>query len=100
MANLKSVVSKNMDIIFLGIFIAFIFYHSKAIFMYCDELFNLLSLVESECTKNCEALKNSEWRLLINSIKNNINQLIAVFSVSLALFTHYKRKHKKINKDT
>jgi len=95
MDKLKSVLSKNMDVILGVIFIAFIFYHSKAAYIYCDELFNLLLLVESECSINCEVLKNSEWRLLIHSIKTNINQLIAVFSVFFALFVHYKRKHNK-----
>ena len=67
--------------------------------MYSDELFNLLSLVESipsdECTSACETLKNADWRLALNSIKTNINQLIAVFAVLLSLFIYYKRKHNK-----
>ncbi|PHS19520.1 MAG: hypothetical protein COA86_04365 [Kangiella sp.] len=49
--------------------------------------------VDVICSINCEVFKNSEWRLLIHSIKANVNQLIAVFSVSFALFVHFKRKH-------
>jgi hypothetical protein len=95
MDKLKSVVSNNMDVILGVIFIGFIYYHSNTIYMYCDELFNLLSLAETQCSTNCEVFKNSDWRLFILSIKNNINQLIAVISILLALFAHYKRKHNK-----
>jgi len=96
----KSVLTKNVDVILCAIFIGFIFYHSKTIYMYCDELFNLLSLAESECSINCEVFKNSDWRLLIHSIKANVNQLIAVFSVSFALFVHFKRKHNSKSSET
>jgi len=58
MDKLKSIIIKNMDIVLGTIFIAIIFYHSKTIYMYCDELFNLLSLVESLSPDKCAVVVN------------------------------------------